>query len=63
MYGGYHWIASGSQGVVTPTGTIVLSALAVILGMQFLLGFIGADVASVPARPIHKKNRNTVDAG
>jgi hypothetical protein len=33
----------------------MLSALPVLLGLQFLLGFIGYDIASVPRRPVHPR--------
>jgi dolichol-phosphate mannosyltransferase len=58
-YGGYHWVHSANFGVSTPAGTVMLSALPILAGLQFLLGFIGYDVASVPARPIHSKIRKS----
>jgi glycosyltransferase involved in cell wall biosynthesis len=56
-HGGYHWIESANMGVPTPAGTVMLSALPILAGFQFLLGFIGYDVASVPVRPFHRKIR------
>lgn len=53
IYGGYHWMVSAQEGVATPAGTVMMSALPVIAGIQLLLGFIGHDVSSVPVRPIH----------
>jgi len=52
-YGITNWITSARAGVATATGTVVLSALAVIAGLQFLLAFIGFDMASIPKRAIH----------
>ena len=60
-YGGYHWLTSLQTGIATPAGTVMLSALPVIAGIQFLLGFIGYDVNSQPVRPIHKNIRRPVD--
>lgn len=52
-YGVYHWVYSANAGVQTPAGTVMLSALPVLTGIQFLLAFIGYDVSSVPTRPVH----------
>lgn len=57
IYGGYHWAHSSQISAATPAGTVMLSALPVIVGIQLLLGFVGHDVASVPVRPIHKSIR------
>ena len=51
------WLESTRTGVTTPAGTVMLSALPVLLGLQFLLAFLGYDIASVPRRPIHRKQR------
>jgi dolichol-phosphate mannosyltransferase len=40
--------------VATPAGTVMLSAMPVLVGVQLLLGFIGHDVGSVPVRPLHR---------
>ncbi len=57
LYGGYHWVSSAQMGVPTPAGTVMMSALPIIAGIQFLLGFISYDVASVPVRPLHRSIR------
>lgn len=54
IYGGYHWLESAQMGVSTPAGTVMLSALPIIMGVQFILSFIGYDVSSTPKRPLHK---------
>ena len=55
-YGGYHWYLSLLTNQLTPTGTVVLSAITLVMGLQLLLAFIGYDIASVPVRPVqHKK--------
>lgn len=57
VYGGYNWASSAHVGVPTPAGTVMMSALPIIAGIQFLLGFVGYDVASVPIRPLHRNIR------
>lgn len=52
LFGGFTWIANLQTGVATPTGTIMLAALPVLMGLQFLLAFIGYDIANAPAHPI-----------
>jgi dolichol-phosphate mannosyltransferase len=55
LYGGVHWFASERDNVATPAGTVMLSALPVLMGMQLILAFLANDIASVPTRPLHKK--------
>lgn len=52
-FGGYHWLESAREGVVTPAGTVMLAALPILMGLQFVLAFLGFDIASVPRRPRH----------
>ncbi len=52
-YGIANWIASGRAGVPASAGTVMLSALSVLAGLQFLLAFVGFDMASIPKRAIH----------
>lgn len=53
VFGIFHWISSIQTGEPTTAGTVMLSALPVILGTQLILAFIGHDIASVPRRPFH----------
>jgi len=53
-FGGYQYFESASNAVVTPAGTVMLSALPILMGTQLILAFLGSDVASVPRRPKHK---------
>lgn len=57
VHGGYYWIKTIDVGIPTATGTIVLSALSILTGIQLLLAFIGTDTGSIPVRAIHKKHR------
>lgn len=54
IFGAGHWIESARSGISTPAGTVMVSALPVILGVQLILSFIGYDIASVPTRPLRR---------
>lgn len=65
IYGSYHWLQSSAAGLATPAGTVMVAALPVISGVQFLLAFLGYDIANTPRRVlstvlgsrfIHSKN-------
>lgn len=58
VFGIYHWISSWHNGTPTPAGTVMLSAMPVILGLQLVLAFLAYDISSVPRRPLHRKNLN-----
>ncbi|MBL8789229.1 MAG: glycosyltransferase family 2 protein [Rhizobiales bacterium] len=55
IYGAVQWYAHAlaSPPVASSTGVIMLAALPLILGMQFLIAFFTQDVISVPATAIH----------
>lgn len=57
-YGIIHWLDAQHDNITTPAGTVMLSALPVILGMQLILAFIGYDIHSVPRTPVHRKLKN-----
>ena len=57
VFGISHWMESASSDVPTPAGTVMLSALPVIIGVQLLLAFIGHDIASTPKRAFHKARK------
>jgi dolichol-phosphate mannosyltransferase len=52
-FGAYHWLLSAREGVAAPLGTIMLSALSVLTGLQLVLAFLSYDIAAVPRRAIH----------
>lgn len=52
IFGGIHWFLGVRSDTSTPTGTIMLAALPIMLGLQMILAFVAFDVASVPRRPI-----------
>lgn len=51
IYGGVHWIMSAQHGVGAATGTVVIPALLIILGVQFLMSAINLDLDSAPKQP------------
>ena len=48
VFGGYQWIKNASQNIPTPTGTIMLAALPLILGFQLLLQAVVLDIQNTP---------------
>ena len=52
-FGGYHWTQALASDVSTPVGTIMIATVAAISGLQFLLAFIGFDIANVPRAALH----------
>jgi len=42
------WFDSITTGISTPTGTVVLSAVLLLSGLQFLLSFMNIDMNSEP---------------
>lgn len=54
-FGIYHWIVSYQMMVTTPTGTVMIPTLLIILGFQLLLGALNFDVQNIPNYPIQKQ--------
>jgi glycosyltransferase involved in cell wall biosynthesis len=54
LTGAYKWIIATINNIETPAGTVMLAALPIIVGLQFVLAFIGYDIAQVPRRPRHR---------
>lgn len=55
FFGGYQWIESLQLGKPTPSGTVMVAALPILMGLQLMLAFIGYDIASTPKKIIHKR--------
>lgn len=53
LFGAIHWYVSASEGAFASAGTVMVSALPLILGFQLLLAALNFDVASVPRHAIH----------
>jgi dolichol-phosphate mannosyltransferase len=52
-FGAIEWIMLVGAGRLASAGTVMLAALPIVLGVQFLVGFFAVDIANVPTRPIH----------
>ena len=52
-FGANAWILSATTGSATSAGTIMLAALPIILGVQFLLAAVAFDIQSVPRRTLY----------
>ncbi|WP_212644680.1 glycosyltransferase family 2 protein [Delftia sp. PE138] len=50
LFGLWHWIGSGSHPATS--GTVMLAALPIIIGIQCLIAFLHYDVDSVPSEPV-----------
>ena len=50
IYGGISWYQSISTSIEATTGTVMLSALPIILGVQFLLQAISIDIDNIPKK-------------
>jgi glycosyltransferase involved in cell wall biosynthesis len=53
FYGLINWANGISVGSANSAGTVILSALPLIVGIQFILAFLSYDVYSIPRKPIH----------
>ena len=54
-FGTWRWIELAGTGRVASTGTVMLAALPVITGLQFVLAFLAYDIANVPRRPVGRR--------
>lgn len=54
VFGGWHWWRSAAGGLPASPGTVMLAALPLILGTQFLLSWLSFDVALEPRQPVHR---------
>lgn len=48
IFGLTHWLSSAANNVATPAGTVMLSALPTLMGLQLILAFLAFDIGSVP---------------
>ena len=51
-FGAAQWIHSVATGVPASSGTVMLAALPLIIGIQFLIAFLHHDVDNVPREPL-----------
>ena len=56
-FGASTWIGNSLTGQETSSGTVMVAALPALLGVQLLLAFLSADIASVPSHAIGRRLR------
>ena len=56
VYGSIKWLHSHDSGSLATAGTVMLAALPVIVGLQFVLAFLAYDIANVPRRALSASN-------
>ena len=59
VFGVYEWNRSSRTGTPASAGTVMLSALPILLGAQLLIAFLNYDVTRAPQIPIHRRTRRT----
>lgn len=55
LYGGINWYVFNSKNIATPTGTIMISAVLLMMGMQSVLAFLNFDVANKPTKTLQSQ--------
>lgn len=53
IYGGYWWWWYASRQLAAPTGTVVLSAMMIMIGVQLLISAVNLDLQAIPREPIN----------
>jgi glycosyltransferase involved in cell wall biosynthesis len=62
LFGIVYGLANWSVTQPATAGTVMVSALPIIVGMQFLLAFLNYDIQSVPRTPLHLRLQRVPDA-
>lgn len=58
VFGGWHWFHAFREGTHASAGTVMLSALPTLMGLQLVLAFLAYDITSVPRRPKQTRYRS-----
>jgi dolichol-phosphate mannosyltransferase len=53
--GAYHWVRGSVVGYIATSGTVMLAALPVLIGVQLLLAFLGYDMQNIPRTPLQRR--------
>jgi len=56
IFGATEWYINASRGIVTTTGTVMISVVPLFLGFQMLLNAVLLDVNNVPREPLQKND-------
>ena len=54
LFWGWHWVESIWHKQPATSGTVMLSALPIMVGIQFLIAFLHYDVSSAPTEPLSR---------
>lgn len=57
IFGLYKWSLAAAAGVTASAGTVMLSAVPLLVGIELVLAFVGQDIQSVPQRPFLRTSR------
>lgn len=52
IFGGVNWFNNAIAGVETPVGTVIISALGIIVGFQLFLSFLSYDISNYPNKAL-----------
>lgn len=52
IFGAYQWSLAVAENRAATSGTVMLAGLPVILGLQFIMGFLSIDLGAVPQQPV-----------
>jgi dolichol-phosphate mannosyltransferase len=52
IFGAVKWVINFHNDIATPTGTIMIAVLPIILGFQLLLSFLNYDISNVPRKSL-----------
>ncbi len=52
LFGGWHWFVSSSTHQPATSGTVMLAALPIFIGVQCLIAFLHYDVSNLPTEPL-----------
>lgn len=52
IFGAWNWYDGTQTGVNASAGTVILAALPILIGLQFLRSFFSHDIESVPTQPL-----------
>jgi glycosyltransferase involved in cell wall biosynthesis len=55
VFGGWHWWNAIAHGTATPVGTIMITPVLLVTGLQLLLAFVGYAIASTPRQALHPR--------
>jgi dolichol-phosphate mannosyltransferase len=57
-FGASQWLQSSQTGMPATTGTVMLSVVPILMGLQFLLSFLAYDIAATPRRVLSRRRKS-----